>query len=247
MSNSAPAERHASNLPPLYSRLEPLTAERHRKLRLRDAGFGFAAKHSAVPLAAEEFAAASRHYAIVFGTEAPHTPVALTGLRSGTNTYLEPNGQWRPSTYLPSYLRRFPFFLARVSEAKPELTLCLDPTAPHISETEGEPLFDDAGKPTPQAVRAFEFSRMAEAAFVRTGEMMAGLLGLGLLGPVTLEFPQETGKPLRIDGFHGIQRKALAALTGEQLVQLRDKGWLDAIYAHLHSLDAIREMAQRNP
>lgn len=233
-------------MPPLYGRLEPLTVEAHRLLRIKDAGFGFAATLSAVPLAAEEFIPAARHLAIVFAAEAPHMPVAITGLKPGTNLMVDGEGRWRADTYAPAYLRRFPFFLVRVKEGADEMALCLDPTAPQMVEEGGEALFDAAGQPTDAARRAFDFTRAVEQAFVKTREMAAGLAAMGLLAPATVEF-QKDGKPIRIDGFHAVQREALAKLSPEQLAELRDKGWLDAVYAHLFSMGAIPELAARMP
>ncbi|MFC7542206.1 SapC family protein [Siccirubricoccus deserti] len=72
-----------------------MSAERHGKLRLRDVGLGFARTASAVPLTAEEFGVAARSLTIVFAAQAPHMPVALTGLTPETNHYVdagEPGG-----------------------------------------------------------------------------------------------------------------------------------------------------------
>ncbi len=233
-------------LPPLYGRLEPLTLEAHRALRLKEAGFGFAAGISAVPLAAEEFPLASRHMAIVFAAEAPHMPVAVTGLKQGTNLFVEADGRWRAGAYVPAYLRRFPFFLVRVREGSDEMALCLDPQAPQVVREGGEAMFDAAGQPTEWAKGAFQFTRAVEQAFAKTRELSAGLSAMGLLAPATVEF-QKDGKPVRIDGFQAVQREALAKLSAEQLAALRDKGWLEAIYAHLFSMGAIPELAARMP
>ncbi|MFL1463014.1 SapC family protein [Roseococcus sp. DSY-14] len=238
----AVASNGAVQMPPLYGRLEPLTLEAHRELRIRDAGFGFAAGLTAVPLAAEEFISAARHLPIVFADQAPHMPVALTALRPGTSLFVE-DGAWREGAYVPAYLRRFPFFLVRVREGSEELALCLDPAAPQVATDSGNPLFE-AGQPTEAARRAFEFTRAVEGAFVKTREMVTRLGELGLLAPAKAEV-QQNGRPLRLDGFHAVQREALGRLSPEDLAALRDKGWLDCIYAHLFSMGAIPELAAR--
>ncbi len=230
-------------LPPLYGRLEPLTLEAHRALRIKDAGFGFAASLSAIPLAAEEFIPAARHLPIVFAADAPHMPVALTALKPGTSLFVEGDA-WRAGAYVPAYLRRFPFFLVRVREGSDELALCLDPNAPQVTTEGGQALFDAGDQPTDTARRAFDFTRAVEGAFVKTREMVGRLSELGLLAPATAEV-QQGGRPLRIDGFHAVQREALGKLTPDQLAELRDKGWLDCIYAHLFSMGAIPELAAR--
>lgn len=234
----------APALPPLYTALEPLQAARHGTLRVRDTGYGFAARLAALPLAAEEFVSAARHLPIVFAAQAPHMPVALAGLRPESNAMVEEGGRWRRGAYIPSYLRRYPFLLVRVRDGSDEMALCLDPNAPQLSEAEGEPLFDAAGQPTETARRAFEFTRAVEAAFLRTREMVDGLVLMGLLRPAAIQFDR-AGQPMRVDGFHAVEREAFNRLNGDQLRTLRDKGWLDCVYAHLMSLGGIAEFAQQ--
>jgi len=230
-------------LPPLYRSLDPLTPERHGGLRVRDGGYRFAAATSAVPLTVEEFGIAARTLPIVFAAQAPHLPVALTGLTAGTNLYVNETGAWRQGAYIPAYLRRIPFFLVRAGQDSDRLVLCIDRQAPQVSETEGEPLFDAEGKPTPQLDRALAFARAVEEGIVRTRAATERLNALGLLKPAVVEFPHH-GKPMRIDGFFAVDRPALAALPPEQFLELRQTGLLEVIYAHLLSIGGLPELAR---
>lgn len=234
----------ASLLPILYSGLEPLDAARHAALRLRDAGHGFAGRLSSIPLAVDEFALAGRRMPLVFAAEAPHMPVALTSLAPERNGFVDPEGIWQSGCYVPAYLRRYPFLLVRAAADTDQLVLCIDPAAPQLSSSEGEPLFEAEGKPSPLATKAFEFTRSVEAAFRKTQEFAEGLLLMGLLQPAVIQF-DHAGKPFRVDGFHAVERERLMKLTGEQLTTLRDKGWLEAIHAHLLSLTGIAEFKQK--
>lgn len=233
-------------LPPLYRSLEAVTPERHGKLRLRDTGLGFARGLAAVPMTAEEFPAAARSLVIVFAAQAPHLPVALTGLAPEQNLFIDAGGAWKIGAYVPAYLRRYPFFLLRVAEGSEELALCLDPTAPQVGEETGEPMFTAEGKLAPQLERAFAFTKSVEEAMFRTRAMTTRLAELGLLKPATVEF-ERLGKPVRIDGFYAVDRPALAALPAEQLLELRQKNWLEVIYAHLLSLGGLPELAAGLP
>lgn len=214
-------------LPPLYSALEPLTPQRHSDLRLRDAGYAFAARISAIPLAFEEFSPASRHYPIVFTAQAPHMPMVIMSLAADANPQVDANGVWQAGKYIPAYLRRFPFFLVRVAEGSDELALCMDTAAPQISTTEGEILFGADGKPTPILDQAFAFSRSLEAAMQKTRALTDLLTSLNLLQPTA------------------VQREAFAALPAEKLAELRDNGALELIYAHLASMAALPELTAR--
>ena len=238
--NPTPA---APMLPPLYKGLEPLTPERHGRLKLRGTGYGFAAQLHAVPLAAEEFTAACRSMPIVFTAQAPHVPVALCGLQAGHNHFVQPDGSWAEGVYVPAYLRRYPFFLARTAPDSQQLVLCIDPAAPQVSATDGEDLFTADAKPSAALDRAFGFTKAVEEAGARTRAMAEGLTELGLLKPSQVQF-QHNGQPMRVDGFFAVDRQALAALPAEQLAQLRDRGWLEAIYAHLLSVGGMGELAR---
>lgn len=232
--------RSPSSFPVLYGGVEPLDSRRHRGLRLGDAGQGFARGANSIPVAAEEFMLAARQMPIVFATEAPHMPLALLRLAGTANHFIDGAGAWRPGSYMPAYLRRYPFLVVQAAADTEQFVLCVDPTAPQLSTGDGEALFDAAGAPAPIALRAFDFARDVEGAFRRTREMTEALLGMGLLQPAAIQFDHH-GVPFRVDGFHAIDRERLMSLTGEQLVLLRDKGWLEPIHAHLLSLNGIAE------
>jgi hypothetical protein len=202
------------HLPPLYGALEPLSAARHGRLRWRDVGLGFAAAAPALPLTLAELGRAARHAPVVFAPEPPHAPLLL----------------W-PAAHVPAYLRRFPFLLARLAPGREELALCLDPGAPQLSETEGEPLFDAAGRPTLLAERAFHFARDVEQGLIAAQAFGTGLAALGLLAPAAL--------PDGRQGFHAVDRAAFARLPGEHLARLRDQGWLEPLVAHFLSILAL--------
>lgn len=233
----------APALPPLYKSLEPLTPERHGKLKLHNAGYGHAASLHAIPLAAEEFTAACRSMPIVFTAQAPHVPLALCGLQAGHNHFVNADGSWHEGTYVPAYLRRFPFFLVRVSAESQQLVLCVDPQAPHVSAAEGDDMFTADGKPSAILDRGFTFTKAVEEAMMRTRAMAEGLAEMGLLKASVVQF-QHKGQPMRVDGFFAVDRAALQALPAEQLATLRDRGWLEAIYAHLLSVGGMSELAK---
>ena len=78
----------------------------------------------------------------------------------------------------------------------------------------------------------------------KTRAMAEALTALNLLQPAAVQFEQ-FGKPTKIDGFHAIQRETFAALTPQQLAELRDNGQLELIYAHLLSIGGLPELAAR--
>jgi len=106
----------AEKLPLLYRTLVPLVPERHMDLRLngrRD--YSFAAEANAIPLTVDEIPTAMRHYPIVLAPGRTATPVALVGFEQGKNAFVDKDGAWQEGTYIPAYVRRYPFGLVRES------------------------------------------------------------------------------------------------------------------------------------
>ena len=98
----------ARTLPLFYRQPVILRFDQHRGKAIKPAnGYGFSANTLAVPLMLGEFAHAGRHYPIVFAQNEQPAPVAMLGLREGQNLFLEPDGSWRNSAYVPAYLRRY--------------------------------------------------------------------------------------------------------------------------------------------
>ena len=237
-------------LPPLYRRLEAVTPQAHGRLRLRDAGHAHARGVAALAVAVEEIALVGRHLPVVFADQAPHLPVLLMSLADGRpGPAISPEGKWLAGGYVPIHLRRFPVLLVPSAPGTDQLVLCIDPTAPHCSAEEGEPIFDAEGKPTEILQRAFALARDAEAAFRRTQDFATRLSQLGLLSPSTATLNDVPGAPpsMQVTGFRAVDRAALAKLPAEELVALRDAGYLEAIYAHLSSIHALVSLAQPQP
>ena len=142
MATAAPNQ----NLPLFYNAIEPLNVDAARQdegARDRSTCRRSAQTH-AIPLTVDEFALVQRHYPIVFSIGDNPIPIALMGLNEGVNVFLDEDGRpLDPNLYIPAYIRRYPFLLARLRPDSDELSLCFDPTADAVGEfDEGEALFD---------------------------------------------------------------------------------------------------------
>jgi hypothetical protein len=133
----------AARLPLFFNQIVGVDPKLHGKLRLdRSGGFGFAASAQFVPIGLEEFAAAAQDYPILFTADEPAIPIALLGLQQGGNLFVHPDGSWRPETYIPAYVRAFPFVFV-ASTTSQDLFLGMEPDAACLSTALGEPLFED--------------------------------------------------------------------------------------------------------
>ncbi len=235
-----------SGLPLFYNKLEVLNPEQHGTLRVRPVGFGFAREANVLPLTADEFGMAARTLPIVFNLEAPYMPIALLALQPGQSQVVNDKGVWDSNTYIPAYARRYPFILAKLREDSDELTLCADPEAKALSTSEGEPIFGADKKPTAAAQQALNFCQQYDFAVQRTVALVNTLMEMELLEPGVVQFVMN-GQERRVDGFRAVDRQKLQNLPADKLAELRDRGYLDAIFAHLLSIGGVPALAQHLP
>lgn len=191
-----------------------------------------------IPLSYAEIAIASRDYPIAFVSGdggLTFLPMAILGLEQQQNLFLGDDGAWDRTTYVPAYVRRYPFCMARVTldgKQQAERLACVETSA---LSPGGEALFDEKGAPLPswegRQKLLFEF----EADLARTEQMSATLKELGLLEPFTMEAVPREGAPLAMTGMHRIAEQKLAELAADKLRALLQNGILARVYAHLIS------------
>ena len=191
------ATQPPANLPLFYKNLRPLSSSVHAGYRSRttDKAPHFAKAH-AIPLTVDEFVHAQRHMPIVFSTGENTVPLALTGLNEGVNVFVDDEGTPLHPFYIPAYVRRYPYVLARLDPAAQELSLCFDPDSELVGEyDDGLPLFDD-GKPTENLNNILKFCEDFEVAGQRTSAFLRELNELDLLidGEVSIQ-PGDSAVP----------------------------------------------------
>ncbi|MEL7691320.1 SapC family protein [Citromicrobium bathyomarinum] len=243
------SEPQQTQLPMFYEDLMPLNSRDHKKFhnRMRETA-PYLAKQHMVPLTAEEFVQVARHYPIIFSTGENPLPLALMGLNEGVNTFFDENGKAHEPVYVPAYVRRYPFMLARLTAESEDLSLCFDPTCDAVGDfSEGDALFNDDGSPTEHTQAILNFCEQFEQAGHRTKLMTDELVKHGLLmdGEVSIERNSEPGKPYVYKGFQMVDQNKLRELDGETIARWNKDGMLPLIYAHLASLDLLRVIFAR--
>lgn len=244
MATAAPTQP----LPLFYESLEVLNANQHGKMKIRrmEKMERIGSAH-AIPATVDEFALLQRYYPIVFSVGENPVPMALMGLNEGVNAFVDENGMPRDALlYIPAYIRRYPFLLARVRPDSDELSLCFDPTADAVGDfKEGEALFD-GDQPSEATKAILQFCEQFETAGQRTAAFMKELSESGLLmdGEVAVQ-PQDAKQPFVYRGFRMIDEEKLRELRGDELRKMNQNGMLPLIYAHLFSLAQIREVFGR--
>jgi hypothetical protein len=201
----------------------------------------------AVPITVEEFTIVQRHYPIIFSAGENPIPLALLGLNEGVNTFFDKDGRpIEPNSYVPAYLRRYPFLLARLRPDSDELSLCFDPTANAVSEDADGPALFDGDQPSETTKNILTFCEQFEAAGQRTQAFMDELTKSGLLmdGEVAIQ-PEGVDQPFLYRGFRMVDEEKLRDLRGDELRRMNQNGMLPALYAHLFSLSQIRDVFAR--
>ena len=242
----ASAPQNAS-LPLFYKDLVPLNSRDHASWRSRatDQATWLVGQH-AVPLTVEEFPQAQRNFPIVFSNGDETVPLALMGLNEGVNVFVGEDGRLGESVYVPAYARRYPFLLAKLNPEAQELSLCFDPSTDLIGEfAEGEALFDgDQATETTKAM--LSFCEQFEEAGMRTGAFIAELNKHDLLmeGEVAI---QQVGveQPFVYRGFKMVNQEKLREVRGDVLRSWNQSGLLPLIFAHLFSLELMRDIFAR--
>lgn len=234
-----------ANLPLFFKDLVPLNSKEHAKWKVRGIDDADFLKNShAVPVTVEEFPQAQRYYPIIFTVGENPVPLILMGLNEGVNVYMGEDGKMKNPVYVPAYIRRYPFLLAKLKPDSTELSLCFDPSSGVVGDfEEGEALFDDDSKPTETTQNILKFCEQFEEAGARTGAFMNELKKYDLLmdGEVSI---QQSGsdKPFIYRGFQMVSEEKLRELRGDELRKISQNGMLPLIHAHLFSLQVMREV-----
>ena len=236
-------------LPLFYNDLLPLNSKDHANYRSRQVESApFLAKQHAVPLTVDEFVQAQRHMPSVFSAGDSPLPLALMGLNEGVNTFVSDEGKWTEAAYVPAYIRRYPFMLARLREDAQELSLCFDPTSDAVGEfDEGDALFTDDAKATDATQRILQFCEQFEQAGQKTQAFMKEIKDADLLmdGEVSIQNGQDADKPFIYRGFQMVNEEKLREVPADKLATWNKNGLLGLIYAHMFSLDRMREIFAR--
>jgi len=222
-------------MPLFYQKPMPLDGKEHKDLGLKkDFGLGFTRGVNAVPINMIEMPQICHFYPIGFAPDESATPVAILGLRDNENLFLNDKDEWEKDTYIPAYIRRYPFIFSETPDQE-QLALCVDVNS-DILEANGEQgFFDKEGKPSQLAQNALEFCKSYHAAAQQTLEFGKALQEAGILVERQAELNIGDGQKINFAGFRIIDEKKLSELDDKTFLDWRAKGWLPFIYAHLFS------------
>ena len=228
-----------------YKKPELLNHEAHGSLGLRrpERPFEFARKSRALPLTLSEITSAQKHFPVVFSDLENPVPLAVVGTLDDVNLFIDEQGRWERETYIPAYVRCYPFALAARSED--EFAVVIDRAADAVSDDPEQPFFGDDRKVTPETQALIDFCGRYDAESKRTAQFGQRLKELGLLVGQQVSRKMPDGKDEPVANYVAVDSDKLNDLDAAIVKDLFDRGFLAGAFAHLFSLENWHVMIER--
>jgi hypothetical protein len=236
MASNAPVN---NGLPLFYQSLAPLQTNVHTDLGMVErTAFPFARNANAIPITIDEFVMAQRYYPIVFTPQDDGAPLALVGMADGDNLFVDADGNWRQDTYVPAYVRRYPFLLAKLTPDATDLSLCFDDSSNLLANEAQQKLFAGT-EATDLTKNVLQFCEQFEIAVQRTQAFMREMNELKLLQDTEAN-ATINGQTLNFRGFKAVDEVKFQELRGDTARKMVKNGMLGLVYAHLFSLSNMQ-------
>lgn len=224
----------------------PLQKEIHAKLTIDDRNMAHVKDQNIVPIVFHEFVQVSQEYPIVFVKSAmtgQFQAVCVLGIKSHSNLFVQ-DQKWL-GNYIPLSIRNAPLCLIPESEGSDRLLIGVNETSARIGFEAGEKLFSETGEET-EYLLARKKSLTDYFEKEQVSSMLTELLvAKGLLSPQTLNLNAK-GESVNLGGIYIVDEDKLNALSNEDFLDLRQRGVLPSIYAHLISGQRWAQLASRN-
>lgn len=221
----------------MFQNVVPVNKERHAQKKIKNVtDFAFASQFHIAYVTMHEFARAASIFPIVFLEDKERDefrPVVLLGLNAGENLFVGKDGKWQAS-YVPAIIRRYPFALAP-SGAEGQYTVCIDEGSSLVSDTEGSPMFDDKGEPTQVIENVKRYLAELQQMDMLTKDFCKFLAEHNMFTPLNMRV-RDNNKVKNISGCYVINEERLNNLSDDRFLEIKNKRFLPAIYAHLISL-----------
>jgi len=225
----------------------PLHHQTHATLKVKnDNDFTRFKEQHLIPVVIQDFIPLASEFPLVFvkNTETGQfTAVAMMGIKPNINLYCQ-TPTWSAEV-VPTSFFNYPFSLARQNESDDDCFVCIDTDSALVNEEQGQALFDDKGGQTDYLKTTTEHLLNVAQRHEQTANIMQYFASKKLLTLRTLNLNLGEEQKLTLDGLYVIDEKKLAALADEEFNELRSKGLLPIIYAHLSSMHQIARLAKK--
>lgn len=227
--------------------LVALNSDAHRNLMIDiQDQVDVAKKHNLLPVFMVEFVPSAAQCPVVFAKNhetGQIRPVIMTGFKPDENLFCD-GDKWL-GRYLPASLRPSPLIAMPDKNNEEKLVICVDEKSPMVSTEKGERIFDDEGNQTEFLKAQTQLAAEMRAHGLQTLELVETLVEFELLKTNPISVTPTNAPPFNVTGLYFVDEKALGELSPEKLAELRDKGYLRAIYASLMSLHRLDDLMRR--
>ncbi|MBR7889873.1 SapC family protein [Marinomonas sp. A79] len=228
----------------MFSKLTPINKDQHASLKVKPIeNFGFASKFHIASVMVHEFVRAASVYPIVFledKTQDEFRPVTLLSLDAGENLFVGEDGKWQAS-YVPAIIRRYPFALAKNPE-QDNFTVCVDEDSEYVGTEEGQPLFNEEGKPTEVIENVKRYLGELQQMEAFTKAFCHFLAENNLFTPLNMRV-RAADQIKNVTGCYVINEERLNNLSDKKFLDIKEKRYLAPIFSHLTSLSQIERLA----
>ncbi|MCD5995590.1 SapC family protein [Pseudomonas sp. CDFA 602] len=203
--------------------------------------YAFAGTDALCPLVAQELPKAMLSMPIGFAAEGESFfPVAVQGLTPGKNLFVANDGSWLTS-YIPAPYRSYPFRM--VTNEHGEYVLCVDEASGLVSDSVGQPFFNEDSTPSSRLLSILEFFKQIDNNRNLTQAACSILQKYNLIQmwPITIKGEQAEHQ---VEGLFRIDEALLNALSGEALLEVQQCGGLTIAYCQMLSMQHLPAMGQ---
>jgi hypothetical protein len=225
--------------------LKQINIDSHRQTKIRkNTKFSTYKNHHLIPVVVHEYASVATTFPIVFvknEDSGKFDSVAMFGFETDQNNFYQ-NDQW-VGYYTPLNMRKEPFTVMATSKEFDNFVLCLDESSELVSTSEGDALFTESSEQSDfLKAKQQEITALIEKTFL-TDALVNLLVEKDLLIARGFTITRKDGSKHDVEGTYIVSEKKLQALSQEDFLSLKDKGFLLPIYSHLISLNQIGRLA----
>ncbi|MFC0179470.1 SapC family protein [Thorsellia kenyensis] len=224
-----------TNSIPLYKNPVALDQKKHSNLFLvPKIDYSFAQEDLLIPILLSELRSAVKHFPIVFTTSVPSCLVAVMGIANRKNQFIE-NGEWKVGTYMPQYLKRYPFLIIKNANVNPAVNILgIDLKEPNVISNNllesnyANPLFIE-NKPTEITNSALKYCLSFQNGFNKTKKFVQAIEELQMIVPKKISLKKNNGEIEQMHGLQFLNDKKIFQLPEETYNLLNKKGFLHYI------------------
>ncbi|MGX5200666.1 SapC family protein [Aliikangiella sp. IMCC44632] len=229
----------------MQSNVVPLSSKEHANVKLvLNKSFEHIKEQHMAPVIVHEVMSAASELPVVFvknGDTGQFLLVTLFGLQEKENLLVK-DGQW-DSPFIPAGLTHYPLSLVPHPEDKQKYSMTIDMASNAISD-EGEAIFNEDGSESEQLATRRQALENYYKCAITTRDFIDTVVKLELLDEQTLSF--EVAEQKRsVNGIYVVNEQKLNELTDEQYLDLRKKGYINPIIAHIISLKQAQRLLNR--